>query len=120
MVGHFDMRIYKLEVSLQSMCMHFCFYDTIDQNDAFLKLLKYADGTEGEFPEGDVLCENLRCYSKIHMDEQAGAMGPPLIDPTSSKYATYLQQWGAAMKDGMTWKDNCFAFCIYTRGGTTQ
>ena len=98
----------------------FSFFGTIEQNDAFLKLINCADGMEGAFPEGDGLCENLRCYSKIRMDERSGALDPPSIDPTATEYVAYLQRQRAALKSGMTWKDDYFAFCIYTCGGTTQ
>lgn len=43
----------------------FTFFDTKEQNDLFLEVINFADGTEGSFPEGDGLCENLRPYNKI-------------------------------------------------------
>ena len=67
----------------------FSFFGTIEQNDAILKLINCADGAEGAFPEGDGLCENLRCYSKIRMDERSGALVVPFFLDT---FEVFTQQ----------------------------
>mmetsp|Transcript_23108 Transcript_23108/g.46213 ORF Transcript_23108/g.46213 Transcript_23108/m.46213 type:complete len:495 (+) Transcript_23108:221-1705(+) len=38
---------------------NFTFFHTAKQNDLFLEVLNYADGSPGSYPEGDGLCENL-------------------------------------------------------------
>ena len=98
----------------------FLLFDTIEQNDAFLELINYADGDEESFPIGDGLCENLRSYSKVKMDERSGAVDPPSLDAESDDYAKYLRKRSSAMKSGISWKDDYLAFCIYVRAGTTQ
>jgi hypothetical protein len=36
------------------------------------------------------------------------------------EYAAYLKRRNAAKKEGMTWKDDFLAWCIYVRAGTTM
>ena len=61
----------------------FTFFKTIELNNAFLKVINYADGSDGAFPEGDGLCQNLRAYSHVTMAEQRGEQEPPCLDPDS-------------------------------------
>ena len=98
----------------------FTLFDTIEQNDAFLDIINFADGSDGSFDAGDGLCENLRCYSKIDMKERSGCNDPPSLNHDSDEYMAYLRKRRAAMKGSMTWKDDYFAFCLYVRAGTTQ
>ena len=91
----------------------FTLFDTIEQNDAFLELINYADGSDGSFDVGDGLCKNLRCYSKVDTKEQSGDHDPPSLNHNSDEYRAYLQKRRAAMKGSMTWKDDYFAFCLY-------
>ena len=82
----------------------FLLFDTIEQNDAFLELINYADGSDGSFANGDGLCENVCCYSKVKIDKRSGAVDPLSLDAESNKYAKYLRKRSSAMKAGMSWK----------------
>ena len=57
----------------------FTLFPTVEQNDAFLDLLNYADGSEGSFPVGDGLLENLRPYSKVSRAERSGVVDAPTL-----------------------------------------
>ena len=50
---------------------NFTFFNTAKQNDLFLEVLNYADGSPGSYPEGDGLCENLRRYQDVGWDERS-------------------------------------------------
>jgi hypothetical protein len=50
---------------LSSHVKNFTFFNTIRQNEKFLDALSYTDGSEGSFPEGDGLCENLRAPNDV-------------------------------------------------------
>ena len=99
----------------------FSLFNTVEQNDAFLALVNHADGSDGSFPVGDGLCENLRYYSRVTLEERAGTEDPPCLN--DEDYAKCLR-WGKAKRDSMattlTWKDDYLAFCSYVRAGTTQ
>ena len=95
-------------------------FNTKAINDEFLDILNYVDGTEGAYPEGDGLCENLRPYSKVVWDERSGEDSYQPMDPTSNEYKEYLRRSKAARSGGRTWKDDYLTFCIYVRAGTTQ
>ena len=82
----------------------FTLFNTVEQNNAFLELINYADGSEGSFPIGDGMRENLRIYSKVPIEERLGHVEPPDLD--SSEYKTYLRKSKTARKGGLTWKDN--------------
>ena len=100
---------------------HFTFFNTVEQNDAWLELINFADGSEGSFPRGDGLCENLRVYSKVTMQERMGEEPPPSIEPDSDRYKSYLNGRKAKFsKSDMTWKDDYLMWSIYTRGGVSQ
>ena len=89
------------------------------QNDAFLELINYADGSEGSLPPGDGMCENLRAYSKVSMAERAGEKAPPSLN--DEDYALYLKRRNSARKEGsMTFKDDYLAYCIYVLAGTSE
>ncbi|KAL7534641.1 hypothetical protein ACHAXR_006013 [Thalassiosira sp. AJA248-18] len=96
----------------------FTLFHTFEQNDEFLELINYADGSEGSFLVGDGLCENLRPYSKVKREERSGEVDPPSLD--TDEYEKYLKKRRAAMRNGMRWKDDYLAYCIYVRAGTTQ
>ena len=70
----------------------FTLFDTVEQNDAFLGIVNYADGTPGSYPAGDGLCENLRPYSKVTRDERSGKVQPPSIDMDSKEYREYINR----------------------------
>ena len=46
----------------------------------YLDALNYTDGSEGSFPEGDGLCENLRAPNDVDWEELAGTKAPPSMD----------------------------------------
>ena len=69
---------------------YFLLFDTIEQNVAFLKLINFADGKEGSFIKGDGLCENVRSYSKVQMEEQSGQVDPPSLEAEFEDYVKYL------------------------------
>ena len=98
----------------------FTFFDTVEQNDAFLELINFADGSEGSFPEGDGLCQNLRPYSHVLRPERAGDVPPPLFEPDSKEHKEWLRRHKGAKMHGPTWKDDYLMFCIYVRAGATQ
>ena len=101
----------------------FSLFDTVEQNDAFLDLINYADGSPGSFPEGDGLCQNLRSYSHVKMDERKKEVDPPpAMEPDSEEYRRWLSRSRAARKGATTmdWKDEYLAFCVYVRAGNTQ
>ena len=98
----------------------FTLFDTIEQNDAFLELINYADGSAGSSSEGDGLCDNLRVYSKVPWAEQSVETQPPSLNPNSEEYIKHLRLSKAAWINGLTWRDDYLAFCIYIRAGTTQ
>ena len=75
------------------MYTFFHFFDTIEQNDAFLKMVNFADRSKGSFTEGDGLCENVCSYSKVQMEEQSAE---------SEDYTKYLSKSMAVMKVGMS------------------
>ena len=52
-------------------------FDTKESNDLFLEILNFSDGSNGSFPDGDGLCENMRPYNKIKPDERDGVKAPP-------------------------------------------
>ena len=54
------------------------------------------------------------------MEEWSGQVDPPSLDAESEDYTKYLYKRMAAMKVGMSWKDDYLAFCIYVQAGTTQ
>lgn len=96
-------------------------FDTVEQNDAFLELLDYSDGSEGALPEGDGLCQNLRNYSKVAFDERSGKVPAPSMDPNSAEYKERLRRSKAAKQTfGRSWKDDYLTFCLYVRTGLTQ
>jgi len=98
----------------------FTLFNTFEKNDAFLDILNYTDGTEGSYKVGDGLCENLRPYSSVEWEEREGKREFQCVDPESDEYKSYLSHRRAALNNGMTWKDDYLAFCIYVRAGTTQ
>lgn len=98
----------------------FTLFDTVEQNDAFLDILNFADGSEGSFPVGDGLCENLRVYSKVKREQRSGEAGSPSMDRNSEEYADWLRRSKAARMHGTTWKDDYLAWCLYARSGMTQ
>ena len=68
----------------------FTLFDTYEQNEAFLNILNFADGSPGSFKEGDGLCENLRQYSKVQRDERSGEVDAPTMDGDSKEYKEYI------------------------------
>ena len=99
----------------------FTLFDTVEQNDAFLDILNYADGSDGSFEVSDGLCENLRPYSHVERSERSGEVPPPVKIHGSEDYMTYLKRSKAARQSfGRTWKDDYLSWCIYVRAGTTQ
>lgn len=99
----------------------FTLFDTVGQNDAFLDLINYADGSEGAHPEGDGMCENLRQYStKVKREERSGEVAPPSMDPDSDEYKKHISRKKAARAGGLTWKDDYLAYCLYIRCGLTM
>ena len=95
-------------------------FDTYEQNEAFLGVLNYADGSPGSFPVGDGLCENLRPYSHVEREERDGAKSPPCLDMDSREYKEYIaRSKGNSLKD-RTWKDDYFTWCMYVRCGMTE
>ena len=96
----------------------FTFFATVEQNDAFLDLLNFADGSPGSFPRGDGLCENARLYSKVTWEERSGKISPPSLNPDSDEYAGWLRRSRARQELG--WKDRYLLFCIYLRSGATM
>ena len=89
-------------------------------NDAFLDLINWTDGSEGSLPEGNGMCENLRQYSKVKMEERLGKVGPPSLDPESDECREYLTRRKAATRDALHWKDNYLLFRTCVRAGATQ
>ena len=69
----------------------FTFFRTKEQNDLFLEVVNFADGTEGAYDEGDGLCENMRPYNNIKPEERDGLIEPPCMDMNSPEYATRIQ-----------------------------
>jgi len=96
----------------------FTFFDTKEQNDLFLEVVNFADGTEGSFPVGDGLCENMRPYNKIKPDERDGLKDPPCMDMNSPEYAKYIEK--SKRTRSRSYKDDFFAFCVYLKSGATQ
>lgn len=96
----------------------FTVFHTIEEVDEFLDLLNFTDGSEGSRPVGDGYCENLRPYSKVKWDERGNEVAAPALN--KEEYAAYLKRRNAAKKEGMTWKDDFLAWCIYVRAGTTM
>ena len=95
-------------------------FDTYEQNEAFLEILNYADGSPGSFPVGDGLCENIRPYSHVSRAERNGAKSPPCFDMDSREYKQYIVNSKAnSLKDRM-WKDDYFTWCMYVRCGMTE
>lgn len=106
---------------LSSHVKNFTFFNTIRQNDKFLDALNYTDGSEGSFPEGDGLCENLRAPNDVDWEELAGTKAPPSMDIDSPEYKEWLRRSKAARKPtGRNWKDDYLAYSIYLRSGATQ
>ena len=64
----------------------FTLFHTVELNDAFLELINYAGVSEGSYPTGDGLCENLRVYSKVPWEERSGEVAPPSLDRESGDY----------------------------------
>ena len=58
----------------------FTFFNTVEQNDAFLELINYTDWSEGSFLIGDGMCDNLRIYSEVPMEERLWHIEPPDLD----------------------------------------
>jgi hypothetical protein len=110
--------------SYQKYVGSYTLFSTVELNDAWLELINYADGTEGAFPKGDGLCENLRAYSvDVKMSERKGEQDPPSLDPDSDEYKQFLKKRRAkkgSIENVMTWKDDYLAFCLYIRAGMTQ
>ena len=75
----------------------------MEQNNAFLELLNYADGSPGAFPVKDGLCENNRPYSKVPMDERSGKIEPPWLCADSGEYEDYLYRRRKGMNNNMSW-----------------
>ena len=103
----------------------FTLFQTVEINDAFLEIINYTDGSEGSYPKGDGLCENLRPYSHVKRAERSGKVVPPSMDPESDEYIDKIRRAknrrkGAFKEYPRTWKDDYLAFCIYVRSGTTQ
>lgn len=100
----------------------FTFFLTVEENDAFLDLINYADGSEGAHDNGDGMCENLRSYAEVNFDERKGTKEPPsLMDPDSDEYKAFLRRSKAGRQSsGRTWKDDYLAFCLYVRAGLTE
>ena len=102
----------------------FTFFKTIDQNNAFLELINFSDVSEGAFPVGDELCQNLRQYLKVTMDECAGNVPLHYFEPDSDRYKKYFKRREAYLKRDdtniRTWKDDYLLFYIYVRSGTAQ
>lgn len=109
---------------LSKFVSSYTLFSTVELNDAWLELINFADGTEGAFPEGDGLCENLRAYSSdVKMPERKGEQDPPSLDPNSKEYQQYLKRRRAkkdSIENAMTWKDDYLAFNLYIRCGMTQ
>jgi len=100
----------------------FTFFNTAELNDSFLNIINFADGSEGSLPEGDGMCENMRRYSLVTAEERDGTVPPPSMDPDSDEYRKKIEavKERRGREDGITWKDEYLAFCIYVRAGTTQ
>lgn len=78
----------------------FTLFPTVGQNDTFLDLLNYADGSKGSFPVGDGLWENLRPYSKLSRAERSGEVDAPTLE--AEDYAKWLQRRKRAKVSKMT------------------
>ena len=100
--------------------MAFTLFNTVEQNDAFLSIINYADNGRGSFPKGDGLCENMCQYSKLNRVEQDGDDEPTLMDMDLKEYKDHLKMSKGGHINGCTLKDNYPVFCIYVRAGTTQ
>lgn len=98
----------------------FTLFATYEQNEAFLELLNYADGSPGAFPVGDGMCEHLRPYSKVSPEERSGEEDPPSMDPDSKEYKEHIRRSNASREGGLSWKDDYLAFCLYLRCGLTM
>ncbi len=99
----------------------FTFFNTKEQNDLFLDVMNFADGTEGSYEEGDGLLENMRPYSNISREERAGDKSPPSMDMNSPEYETHIKKAKELrQQNGRTWKDDYLAYSIYLRSGATQ
>jgi hypothetical protein len=64
----------------------FTFFDDFASNEAFLKVVNFADNSEGGFPEGDGLCEGMLAYSKLTLEERATQAANPdavVVKPTT-------------------------------------
>jgi len=84
-------------------------FDTIEQNDAFFELLNYAAVSNGSFPVVGGICKDLCAYSHVKMNERAGTVSPPSIDPHTEEYVTLPRRRRAIMASEMTWKDDYLA-----------
>lgn len=98
------------------------FLETKEENDLFLEILDYADGTEGSYAVGDGLCENWRKYCDISFDERSGEKEPPVMQMDSPDYKRYIERVkaGRAGRSDRDWKDDYLAYCIYIKSGATQ
>ena len=86
----------------------FTFFDTVEQNDAWLELINFADGSPGSFTIGNGLCKNVRQYSKVSFEERLGKIPPPSLDP-----------WSRACQT-LGWKNCYLLFFIYAKSGATM
>jgi len=68
----------------------FTFFSSVELNVEWLKLVNYTNGI-GSFDQDDSLCENLRCHSKVKMNERKGKVPPPSLEPGSKMYKTWLK-----------------------------
>ena len=70
----------------------FTLFNTIEQNDAFLELLNFADDTDNDFPIGDGSCENLRRHSKVTNSERDGEIDPPCLSRYLKEHVEFLRR----------------------------
>jgi len=98
----------------------FTLFDTYEQNDAFLEILNFADGSPGSYDVVDGLCENLRPYSKVKRPERSGEVEPPTMDGDSKEYKEYINRSKGNSKGDRTWKDDYLTWCLYVRAGCTS
>ena len=69
----------------------FTLFHNIEQNNVFLGLINFSDGSEGSFPVSDGLCQNLRQYSKVAMDKRSCTIPPLSFEPDFIIYIAHLK-----------------------------
>jgi hypothetical protein len=88
----------------------FTYFETYEQNDLFLEVLNWTDGSDDSNTPGDGMCEHLRRYSNVSHDERSGKTQPD--------YERKPKKGGR--KRLLDWKTEWFVYNVYCHCGWTQ